>query len=155
MLKIEKILSATDFSEPSFYALKFANEFAVHFNAELVVINVVPPIPITSTPPPFTAAGVPGSLDLNAYRQSLVESAQKELMKIIEKYIAPQLKITTVVEYGDPAERILYTAEKSKVDLIVISTHGRSGWRQFIFGSVAEKIIRIAKQPVLTVRKLN
>ncbi|MEO0071925.1 MAG: universal stress protein [candidate division WOR-3 bacterium] len=153
MFKVSKILCPTDFSEPSLYALQFAHDLARQFNAELFVIYVVPTIPLTSTPPPFTAAGIPGSLDFNAYRQTLITEAQKNLDELIKTHLSLELKITPIVEYGEPAERILHVANLFDVDLIVTATHGRTGWRHFIFGSVAEKIIRLSSRPVLTVRK--
>ncbi|MCS7258956.1 MAG: universal stress protein [candidate division WOR-3 bacterium] len=153
MFKITKILCPTDFSSPSLYALCFASDLAAQFDANLFVIYVVPTIPLSSTPPPFTAAGIPGSIDLNAYRNTLIADAQKNLEEIIKTNLPSCLNVTPIIEYGDPAERILHIAESLDVDLIVIATHGRTGWRHLIFGSVAEKIIRLATKPVLTLRK--
>jgi nucleotide-binding universal stress UspA family protein len=61
------------------------------------------------------------------------------------------LKVRTVVLQGNPADQIVELAESEKVDMIVTATHGWTGWRRFIFGSVAEKMVRTAGCPVLTV----
>ena len=54
---------------------------------------------------------------------------------------------------GDPAYEILQSVEKLQIDLIAIATHGRTGWQHLVFGSVAEKVVRMSKVPVLTVRE--
>ncbi|HUV14514.1 MAG TPA: universal stress protein, partial [Acidobacteriota bacterium] len=65
---------------------------------------------------------------------------------------ASVVKSRTMVSYGDPAKEIVRIAEEESVDLIVIATHGLTGWQHLVFGSVAEKVVRTAKCPVLTVR---
>lgn len=60
--------------------------------------------------------------------------------------------IRTIVGHGDVADEIVRIAETEKADLIVTATHGTTGWRRFVFGSVAEKVVRLAKCPVLTIR---
>jgi nucleotide-binding universal stress UspA family protein len=62
------------------------------------------------------------------------------------------LRTRTVVGHGDPANEIVCIAEQEQIDLIVIATFGKTGWRRFAFGSVTEKVVRLASCPVLTVR---
>ncbi|MBS4016523.1 MAG: universal stress protein [Candidatus Latescibacteria bacterium] len=155
MIKIKKILCPTDFSTPSIEALKIANDMALSYSAKLYIVNIVTPVPLLSAPPAFTTSGIPGSIDLVAYRKSLEESAKTELEKLLKKSVSKKIKAVPIIAYGDAAEQILNIADKEKIDLVVIATHGRTGWKHFVFGSVAEKVIRLAKQPVLTIRKPN
>ena len=66
--------------------------------------------------------------------------------------ISKGLKARALVIQGDPANQIVRLAEDEKVDIIIIATHGLTGWRKFMFGSVTEKVIRLAKCPVLSIR---
>ena len=67
------------------------------------------------------------------------------------KYLILSLAATTSVAAGDPSYEILRLAEELEADVIVIATHGHGGWRHFLFGSVAEKVVRLAERPVLVV----
>ena len=146
MLPVKKILCPTDFSEPSIEALKVANELAQHFSAELLIVHVINPIPIVSTP-----TG-PMSFNVSLYQKELEDSAKKSLQGIINKMVAKGLKVVPVVAYGIAADEIVRIAEEQNIDLIVIATHGRTGFRHLISGSVTEKVVRIASHPVLTIR---
>jgi len=146
MLPVKKILCPTDFSEPSIEALKVANELAQHFSAELLIVHVINPIPIVSTP-----TG-PMSFNVSLYQKELEDSAKKSLQDIINKMVAKGLKVVPVVAYGIAADEIVRIAEEQNIDLIVIATHGRTGFRHLISGSVTEKVVRIASHPVLTIR---
>ena len=90
--------------------------------------------------------------DLFAYQESIKESAQKALENLKRKRLAKEEKVRSVILEGDPAEEIIKVAADEKVNLIVIATHGRSGWKRFVFGSVAEKVIRLSTCAVLTIR---
>jgi nucleotide-binding universal stress UspA family protein len=144
MLPFKKILCPTDFSEPSNMAIKAADELATHFSAELYIVHIVSPIPaIASTG--ATAFNVP------EYQKELVASAKMSLKNMVDNRVSKTLKVHPIVAIGIEANEITRIANIEKVDLIVISTHGRTGWRNFIFGSVAEKIIRFSTIPVLTI----
>ena len=146
MLPIKKILCPTDFSDSSFEALKVAEELAVNFNAKLYIIHVVNPIPIVAEP-----AG-PLTFNVSLYQKELEESAKKSLEDIRKNRISKQVNVHTIVGYGNAADEIVGSAETENIDLIVISTHGRTGFRHLISGSVTEKVIRISNHPVLTIR---
>ncbi len=146
MLPIKKILCPTDFSEPSYEALKVANELAQHFSADLLLVHVINPIPIVSTP-----TG-PMSFNVSSYQKELEDSAKKSLQDIINQMVAKELKVIPIVAYGIAADEIVSIAEEQNVDLIVIATHGRTGFRHLISGSVTEKVVRISHHPVLTIR---
>lgn len=146
MVPFKKILWPTDFSEPSFKALRAADELAVHFGAHLYAVHVVAPIPVPSAP-----AG-PTSFNISVYKENLDASAKKGLQDVVENRISQKVEKTPLVVHGNAADEIVRVADEKRVDLIVIATHGLTGFRHFIFGSVAEKVVRISNHPVLTIR---
>jgi nucleotide-binding universal stress UspA family protein len=145
MVPFKKILWPTDFSEPSLEALKAAQELAAAFCSELYALHVIPPIPV--------AAGPDGSTGFNVslYEADLDKSAKRSLADIRDKKIAKDLKVHQIISHGHPAYEIPRIAEQKRVDLIVMATHGETGWKHFIFGSVAEKVMRHVSCPVLTI----
>lgn len=147
MLPFKKILCPTDFSEPSYEALKVANELALHFSSELLVVHVVAPVPVVPAAPT-----VPVTFNVPEYQQELEISSKKMLEDLVKKRVAEKICARTMVVLGDPADQIVKIANEEKVDLIVIATHGQTGWRRFVFGSVTEKVVRLTPQPVLTIR---
>jgi nucleotide-binding universal stress UspA family protein len=151
MLPLKKILCPTDFSEPSYVALNVANEFAVHFSAELILLHVVNPIQIL----PATGGGLEPSpaLDFGMYLEEMETYAGKSLDELVQKKISGEMPVRPMVIQGDPASEIVNLAATEKMDVIVIATHGLTGWRRFIFGSVTEKVVRLAECPVLTIKE--
>ena len=146
MLPVKKIICPTDFSEPSYEALKTAVEMADHFSAELIVVHVVTPIPF------IPIHDDPSSFNLPVYEKEMETSAQKSLDRVFEEKIPKSLNCRTLVMQGDPAPQIVRLADDEAADIIVIATHGLTGWRKFMFGSVTEKVIRLANCPVLSIR---
>jgi nucleotide-binding universal stress UspA family protein len=144
MLPVKKILCPTDFSEPSLKALDTAMELARLFSAELVLLHVVHPIAIVPSPAP-TKFDVPG------YQQVAEVEAMKKLQQLASKETPGRIKVNARVLIGTPAQVISDTAEEEGADLIILATHGESRWPRFVFGSVAEKVVRIAEKPVLTI----
>lgn len=146
MLPFKKILYPTDFSQPAEEALRAAREMALHFSAGLLIVHVVPPIPVVSSP------AVPTTFNVPLYQQELVQSSRKLLDDWVKnKVTSGKLSVTPLLLHGDAAEKILQAARESGPDLIVMATHGQTGWRRFVFGSVAEKVVRMAPCPVLTI----
>lgn len=147
MLPFKKILCPTDFSEPSYEALKVANELALHFSSEILVVHVVAPVPLVPAAPT-----VPVAFNVVEYQQEMERSSRKLLEDLVKKRIPERMSARTMVVTGEPASQIVKIADEEKVDLIVIATHGQTGWRRFVFGSVTEKVVRLASPPVLTIR---
>lgn len=145
MLPIKKILCPTDFSEPSYAGVEAARELAVHFSAELVLIHVVPP------PYAVGAPGVPPGYKIEEYTEEMHRYASDNLEKTADNKIASDVKTKRVVAEGHAADEIVDSAEKEGADVIVIATHGWSGWRRLLFGSIAEKVVRLASCPVVTI----
>jgi universal stress protein A len=147
MLPITKIFCPTDFSEPSYKALKAANDLAMHFKAEIILIHVLHPILIYPS-----AMGTPGIMATSSVEDSEREDmAKKSLEMTLKERIDNSIKSRSLLANGNPADEIVHHAKEEKADLIVIGTHGFTGWRHLILGSVAEKVVRYASCPVLTI----
>ena len=146
MLPLTKILWPTDFSKASYEALRTADELALHFSAELILVHAIPPVPLI---PAYDApAGVVGA----SYLKEIEGTAKESLDKVARERVSAEITSRQVVVLGNPADEIVTTADEVKADLIIIATHGLTGWRRFIFGSVAEKVIRMAPCPVLSIQ---
>ena len=145
MLPFKRILCPTDFSEPAFTALKRAEELARHFAAELIVAHVIPSLtgPHTYADPPLAT-----SFDVSLFQQELAIKAEQMLKDLVSHH---KVGTRNVVATGEAAPEILRIAHQEHVDLIVIASHGLTGWRRLVFGSVAEKVVRQATCPVLTI----
>lgn len=141
MLPFNKILCPTDFSEASGKALEAAGELALHFSAEVILLHVVHPLAFV---PQATRFDVP------LYQSEMETHARNRLQEIVEKGLTGILFHQMVV-LGDAANEIANMAERENADVIVIATHGETGWRRFMFGSVAEKVVRLAECPVLII----
>lgn len=148
MLPLKKILCPTDFSNPSFEAMNVATELAMHFSSDLIVIHVVAPIPVIATEYTSSAA-----FNVQEYQQLMEASSMKTLEEQIEKRIPKGVSVRSMLSLGDPANQIVHTAEDEQVDLIVIATRGQTGLKRLVFGSVAEKVVRLASRPVLSIRE--
>jgi nucleotide-binding universal stress UspA family protein len=139
MLPIRTILHPTDFSERSNYAFQLACSLARDHGARLLVLHVL-------QPPAVAYGGVITELATEAAKQTLAEKLRQIQAPDPNVYMEHQL-----IE-GEPATQILHTAEKHPCDLIVMGTHGRTGLRRALMGSVAEQVVRQAPCPVLTVK---
>ncbi|HSC28037.1 MAG TPA: universal stress protein [Vicinamibacterales bacterium] len=143
MIAVRRILCPVDLSEFSARALEHAVALARWYRADVDVVHV-----FTATLPPPLFAGEPGPAALTAVSRQRVEEAVRE-------FIAPltpsEVPVSVTILEGTAATRILDHVRESASDLIVIGTHGRSGFERLLLGSVTEKVIRKASCPVLTV----
>jgi nucleotide-binding universal stress UspA family protein len=145
MLPPKIIMSPIDFSEPSQDALHSAVELARSFAAEILLAHVVPAIPKLPSPETLFHEA--------EYEKQLHEDAKVKLEKIASKISAAGVQAKPVLgTANDVSMELLRIAEQNDVDLIVIATHGMSGWRKLAFGSVTEKVVRLAECPVLVLR---
>jgi nucleotide-binding universal stress UspA family protein len=139
-----KILLPTDFSPSSQAALEMAADLAHHFHAELYLVNVIPFFPTTTLP------------DLIPETEFIQESrtfAEQHLAKCHAALVARGIKTKSSIEVeNDVAGSIMKVVEREHVDMIVISTHGISGWHPLVFGSIAEKVVKLAQCPLLLLR---
>jgi nucleotide-binding universal stress UspA family protein len=152
----KKILVPLDGSRFSNRALKYAVDLAQRYKAALVLAQVVPPTrPIPPVDPTGLTSPVASQITFDQ-----AERADRRNLSRAKRYLAGKVRELKAkglaAEYrateGDPAESIMQIGRKAKVDLIVMTTHGRSGFRRAILGSVADKVIRDSGDPVLVVR---
>jgi nucleotide-binding universal stress UspA family protein len=144
-IRLQKILLPTDFSNYSATATKYACELATKFAAELHLLHTLE-IHLDSTP----EFGM--GLDLPRYINESRAAAKKALAGLLDpKWSAGRTVVHAVIE-GSPKAEIVRYARKHDIDLIVLSTHGRTGLTHVIMGSIAENVVRTAPCPVLTVR---
>ncbi|MGD9548654.1 MAG: universal stress protein [Candidatus Krumholzibacteriia bacterium] len=149
MIDIRKILCPIDFSEPSLAALSTARGFAARFGAELHLMHCVEPIPVPAGP--TTQIGMPAeTLDVTSYQQHMLQRAREDLEQLASEHSTDDTPVRIHLAEGKPQNEIVACARDIGADLMVISTHGTSGLRRFIFGSVADKIVRTSPCPVLT-----
>lgn len=147
MIKIQRILFPSDFSELSLHALGYARSFAELHKAELHVIHVVDQASM------YWMAMGPNSLPVGPAPEELIGVAQQELKRFVEQHLAGVgVPLVTEVMLGRPFMEIIRYAREKNIDLIVIGTHGRSGLKHVLLGSVAEKVVRKSPCPVLTIR---
>jgi len=142
MKSFKHILVATDFSESSGAALELALSFAKAFDTELTLLHSwnVPIYPYLDP--------MPSSGDLTtAIQQAATKRLTEELERV--KNVLPRAK--SVLAMGQPWQQILETSKQLGADLVVMGTHGRHGLNHALMGSVAEKVVRLAEVPVLTV----
>jgi nucleotide-binding universal stress UspA family protein len=145
MLPVKRILWPTDFSEASYQALQAAVEAAQAFQAELYMLHVIPPIPA------LTGPESPASFDVSRYQAELEKSAERLMREVREKRITADMRVHHLISQGNPPLEIAREAEEKKIDLVVISTHGETGLKHLLFGSVAEKVMRHVTIPILVI----
>ena len=138
----ERILVTLDMSELAEKALPHAIELAKAFGAELHLVSVVPVI----EPEAMQSAGV--SIDW----QAQLDRAREYMGGVRKELIATGVEAEWDVCQGDVTEEILRYCEQQECDIIVMSTHGRSGLGRWVYGSVADRVLRHAPVPVLLVR---
>jgi universal stress protein A len=144
MKKIKNILLPTDLSEASLSAAEYAFDLAVKYNARVHILHV-----LEKTPPILTIR----SLDLSEEKivKSIEKEAKESLKKIIERIADEESDIVSAIVKGIDHEEIVKYSRDQKIDMIVIATHGRTGIMYTLLGSVAEKVIRYSKCPVLVI----
>jgi nucleotide-binding universal stress UspA family protein len=142
-----KILLPIDFSPSSQAALELAADLAKHFHAELHLVNVIPFFPTTT---------LPDSIPEGNYIQDARTFAERHLAKCHAALLARQVKSSSSVEVGnDIVGNIMEVVEREHIDMVVISTHGISGWHPFVFGSIAEKVIKLVQCPLSLLRSVK
>jgi nucleotide-binding universal stress UspA family protein len=144
-MQFNKILVPTDFSESAKYALPFAIDLARKYAASLQILHVVEPI----VAPVDFAWGTYSYPDIEKQLSSYVDES---LAKIIEEQIPPEIICDSTSLHGKPWREIVSFARDQSMELIVMATHGLSGFSHALYGSTAEKIVRKAPCPVLIIR---
>ncbi len=145
-LDIIKILVPIDFSDYSKSALNYAVSFAQKFDAEMILIYVIEPV---IYPPDFSM----GQIAIPSINTEWDFKAKEELDRLVKSNIPANVKVKTIIKTGKPFMEVIETAANENTDIIIIATHGHSGMEHILFGSTAEKVVRKAPCPVLTLRE--
>jgi nucleotide-binding universal stress UspA family protein len=139
-----KILVPVDFSPSSRAALESAADLAQHFGAAIHLVHVVPMFPSTT---------LPDFIPETKFTEEATKEAERHFAAVIKDLTGKGIKVNSSVEVGDDvASAILETVEREKADMVVISTHGLTGWHPLVFGSIAEKVMKLVSCPVLLLR---
>ena len=145
MVAFKEIFIPTDFSEYSFRAIECGVAIAAKFEAHITLAYVLEPL-LQAADLTWTTVNFE-ELD-NAHK----EMAEQQLRKVVEERIPKGVQCDTVVLFGKPFVEILKHAKERNVDLIVMATHGRGAISHLLMGSTAEKVVRKASCPVMTVK---
>jgi nucleotide-binding universal stress UspA family protein len=142
----DRILIPTDGSEPAVRAGEHARYLARLFGATVHVVSVVD---VEGAAGPFDAGGVD-----QAFVDRLETSAERSI-EAIEATVEGSVAVQTAILDGEPADAILEYAAAEDIDVVAMGTHGRTGLRRYIAGSVTERVLRLSEVPVLTVRAIE
>ncbi len=144
-MQFRHILAPTDFSEYSKQAVASALELAKKFGAKLSILHVVelPPYPVEGYVPPSLTP---------TFLEDLERQASQELAQLVPEAESAGVEVARLVAVGSPYRKIIDMAEAEQVDLIVMATAGRTGFSRLVMGSIAERVVRTASCPVLTIR---
>jgi nucleotide-binding universal stress UspA family protein len=146
MLPVKSILWPSDDSTSAKRALEVAIELAKQFGAKLYGLQVVSQVPtFTETGPPITG------LDIPRYESELKQAAEKALKETFAEKVPADTQTETAIRLGKAAEEIIGFAKEKGIELIVMSTHGRTGLSHLMIGSVAESVIRHSPIPTLII----
>ena len=144
-----RIMLATDGSKLSQKAVKSAIDLASKFNAELVAVKVIPRYVQTYFEGSFTVADI----DVKSIEAQWATGAQQVLDKISSSAVAKGVSVkTSVIKSDDISEGLVKAANKMKVDLIVMASHGRKGIKRLLLGSETQNVLTHSEVPVLVLR---
>lgn len=148
MINIKNILVPTDCSEVSQHALEYAIRFAKQFDASLTLLMV-------TVSEPLTILNDYGYFSPELHQKLIHESdrrARTDLEEFWKEMAEDEIKAKLVNMKGDPFTEIVRFAGENHIDIIIMGTHGRTGLKHVLMGSVAEKVVRYSQQPVLTIK---
>jgi nucleotide-binding universal stress UspA family protein len=148
MTQKAKLLCPIDFSHGSEFALFYANKLASTIDAEVHCVHVIDPTPYgTIMEGAYVSSGsVQASID------RIEEHVKKEFTKTLHKYSLLHLEAQGHFIQGDPAQEVIKLADELAVDYIIMATHGRTGFDNWVFGSTCEKIVRLSHVPIITLK---
>ncbi len=142
LLSIRKIMVPTDFTTYSDHAIEYAIMVARKFKAKMLLVHVIEPLAYSVTD---TMQVFDHYTALKTVAKPILENLQKRLLK-------KGLKVDSILLDGNPYLEIVKKSREAGVDLIIMGTHGRTGIEHILMGSVAERVVRLASCPVVTVR---
>lgn len=140
-----RIVHPSDFSSASGAAFRKAIEMAKADRAELMIVNVIAPIV------PIAGDGYLSPKMYEDLRASAVAWSQKQLQKLVAKAKQGRVRAKAFILEGPAPEQIIRFAKSKRADMVVMGTHGRSGFQKLLLGSVAGRVVSGARCPVMTV----
>ena len=146
MIDMKRILLPTDFSPFADHALTYAISFAKEYDAKLFLLHVIEDLVSVSYFEVFQAP-----LPAN-FIEDVAAMAKKQVVELAARDELKGVETETLMRRGVPFMEILSVAAELEIDMITIATHGRTGLKQMLFGSTAEKVVRKAPCPVLSIR---
>lgn len=147
MIKLGRILFPYDFSELSLHGFSHARSFAEAYHAELHVLHVV------DEASQYWMAMGPNSVPMGPPPGELIAASKQEMEKFLREHLADApFPVVSEVQMGRPFMEIIRYAREKEIDMIILGTHGHSGLKHVLLGSVAERVVRKAPCPVLTIR---
>ena len=144
MIDLKHILFPTDFSDYANHARPYAVELAKKFGAKVTIIHVIAA--------PTYAVSYEIAVDVSLLHEEIQKGAEKRIRELAESMRAEGIEISTIVEVGSGFPEIIRAARDGEAGLIVMATHGWGAVKHLLLGSTAERIVRKAPCPVLTVR---
>ena len=145
-INVKRILCPVDFSESSDHACRYAVAFASSFNSELTLLHVVAP-PIAALPGDHLVPDM-----MQADIEAIAEASRNRLAQQVGDFEQEGLDVQSKVVSGIPFLEVIRFSKEWDADLIIMGTHGRAGLQHLLIGSVAERVVRKAPCPVLTVK---
>ena len=147
MIQLEKILYPTDFSDVSLHSLVYARALAEQYGAELHCIHVV------DEAYQYWISMGPDTVPVGPVVDDVLKTSTEQMKRFVAEHLADvPFSVSSSVVVGRPFMEIIRQARELPADMIVLSTHGRTGLSHILLGSVAEKIVRKAPCPVLSIR---
>ena len=143
-MKIRRIVCPIDFSPTAGHAVEYATEMARAFGAELLLLHVIPAMNY-----PLRSFGM--AWPLPNLQEELRAHAAAEIEKV-KKSVGPGVTVRTELRDGESHAQVLACAKANNADMIVMGTQGHTGLKHALLGSTAERVVRLAECPVLTVR---
>jgi nucleotide-binding universal stress UspA family protein len=145
MVAFKELVVPTDFSEHSLRAVDYGVEIGEKFSSHITIVYVIEPL--------LQAADLTWTtVDFEELNKAHKQTAEKQLAEIAEERVPKDLDCDTEILFGKPFVEILKFAKEENADLIVMATHGRGAISHILMGSTAEKVVRKAPCPVLTVK---
>jgi len=145
MIKLQKILVPTDFSDYSRLSLQYGLSFCKEYEAQMILLHVI-------EDPFYPSTGASFGFDMDDFFRKMEKEAQDRLSEMVPPELEKVTRIERVVTRGTPFLEIIRISREQEVDMIVLATHGRTGLAHVLMGSVTEKVVRKAPCPVLVVR---
>ena len=146
MIKLKKILVPTDFSEYSALALQYGLSFCREYNADLILLHVI-------EDPFYPSNGATFGFNVEEFFRRMEEESAKRMLELVPPEVEKEIRVERIAMRGTPFLEIIRLSREKDIDMIVLSTHGRTGLAHVLMGSVTEKVVRKAPCPVLVVRR--